>query len=105
MRYPCSGQALRRRVDIEALGCGSLQDRVRVMLAWLCRSIGVSTPEGIEIRINQRELAQMLGTTRESLNRQIRKLKRERILRVGRRNRRACLVVLVPETLEPGVVC
>lgn len=89
---------------IEALGCGSLPDRVRVMLNWLCRSTGVRTGEGIELNISQRELAQMVGTTRESLNRQIRKLKRERILRVSSRGHRARLIVLVPEALEPDAI-
>jgi CRP-like cAMP-binding protein len=87
--------------QIEALGSGFLGEKVHVMLSWLSKRIGVKTPEGIEIRMNQSQLAQMVGATRESLNRQISALKNEGILKVERKCRRTSLLILAPEKLSP----
>jgi CRP-like cAMP-binding protein len=84
--------------QIEALGSGCLEDRIRGMLHWLCDRMGVWTPEGVEITMNQGQLAQMVGATRESLNRQLRVLKREGILKV-RAGGRASSSLLIP---DPG---
>lgn len=78
---------------IEVLGEGSLKDKTRRMLSQLCSKIGVRTTEGIEIRMKQSDLARMLGASRESLNRQLRLLKDEGILRVRTRNRRTTLIL------------
>jgi len=85
--------------QIEVLGGCHLGEKVRIMLSWLCTKMGVKTAEGIEIKVNQSQLAQMVGTTRESLNRQIGLLKKESVLSVRKRCRRTSLLILAPEKL------
>ncbi len=87
--------------QIEALGSGFLGEKIHVMLSWLSKRIGVKTPHGIEIRMNQSQLAQMVGATRESLNRQLSALKNEGVLKVERKSRRTSLLILAPERLSP----
>jgi CRP/FNR family transcriptional regulator, cyclic AMP receptor protein len=98
-------EVLAKRCDdawahIEALGSGPLADRVRVLLSWLGARIGVRTAAGIEIRMSQGQLAQMLGSSRESLNRQISTLREEGLLTV-RRSRQTSLLLIAPDRLSP----
>ncbi len=86
--------------QIEALGCGPIEERLRVILSWLCLKVGVKTHEGIRVNVTQSQLAQMVGTTRESLNRQVGVLKNEGILQVPRESRRSSLLVLSLERLS-----
>jgi CRP/FNR family transcriptional regulator len=83
--------------QIEVMGSGPLQDKLGPALSWLCRSIGERTPEGIEIRLNQTQLARMIGATRESLNRQMRVLRKASILQVKKTPVGRCLLVRSPE--------
>jgi CRP-like cAMP-binding protein len=88
--------------QIEALGSGCLEERIRGMLHWLCERMGIRTPEGVEIPMNQGQLAQMVGASRESLNRQLRVLKRQGILKV-RAGGRACSSLLIPDPERLGL--
>lgn len=78
---------------IEVLGGGALRDKIREMLPRLCSSIGVETSDGVEIQVGQGELAKMLGSSRESLNRQLRSLREDGTLQVRVRNRRTTLIL------------
>lgn len=82
--------------QIEALGGGLLEERLRVILSWLCSKMGVRTVEGIQINVTQSQLAQMVGATRESLNRQISVLKNQGIIGIVGGSRRACVLVRAP---------
>ncbi len=86
--------------QIEALGCVRVEDRIRATLAWLSKRIGVRTLEGVEVDLNQTELAQLIGTTRETVNRSVQALKRKGILSPEKRSgcRDRFLI------LEPGLL-
>lgn len=85
--------------QVEIMGCSSLAERLETVILKLCQQIGVRTAEGIEIPINQSQLAGMVGVTRESLNRQMRKLRSASVVRVKKASDRTFLVVLTPEKL------
>ncbi len=88
--------------QMEALGYTRVRDRIQVLLAWLCAKIGVRTHEGVKINLNQAQLAQMVGTTRESVNRVVQDLKRKGILEASRNSgRREALHILAPDRLNP----
>ncbi len=87
--------------QIEALGSGLLGEKIRAILLWLSKRVGVRTDEGVEIRMSQSQLAQMVGASRESLNRQISVLKDEGALRVTRKHRRVSLLITAPERFFP----
>jgi CRP/FNR family transcriptional regulator, cyclic AMP receptor protein len=93
-----AGRCREAWTHIEVLGEGSLREKTRRMLLQLCSKIGVRTQEGVELRLKQSDLARMLGASRESLNRQLRLLKDEGLLKVRTRSRRTTLIVL------PGAV-
>jgi CRP/FNR family cyclic AMP-dependent transcriptional regulator len=97
-------EALAHRCDdawsqIEAMGCTRAEDKVRAVLSWLTRRIGVKTSDGVRIALNQSQLAQMIGSTRETLNRQLSALRKIGILVVKGPKRREVLYVLKPEAL------
>lgn len=85
--------------QIEILGNSLLDEKVRVMLDWLSKRIGVQTPEGIQIRMSQTQLARMVGSSRESLNRQLRVLKSEGLIRVKGKYPQISLLIVAPEKL------
>lgn len=85
--------------QVEIMGCSSLAERLDTVILRLCRQIGSPTAEGIEIPINQSQLAGMLGVTRESLNRQMRKLRRASVVRVKKASDRTFLLVIAPDKL------
>ncbi len=102
----CRGllEALAHRCDdawaqIEAMGCTRAEDKVRAVLSWLTRRIGVKTSEGVRIALNQSQLAQMIGSTRETLNRQLSALRKLGVLAVRGPKRHEVLYVLKPEAL------
>jgi len=108
LRDPRSAQSLLRVVagrchnaweQIEIMGCSSLAERLETAILKLCRQFGVRTSDGIEIPINQSQLAGMVGVTRESLNRQMRKLRKASLVKVKKVSDRNFLVVLSPEKL------
>lgn len=86
--------------QIEVLGCGPLQERLVPALSWLCRRIGKKTPEGIELQVSQTQLARMIGVARESLNRQLRALRKASVLRVKSSAGRSCMIICTPEALS-----
>ena len=97
-------EVLVRRCDdawtqIEAMGCAHVESKVRAVLHWLARRIGVMTTDGIRIDLNQSQLAQMIGCARESLNRQLSSLRRRGLLAIRGRRRHEALYVLRPDEL------
>ena len=97
-------QAMARRCEdawaqIEAMGCIQAEDKIRSALHWLATRIGIKTNDGIEIRLSQAQLAQIIGCTRETLNRRLRALKVLDALAVKGTKRRQVLVILKPEAL------
>ncbi len=90
-------------MQIEAMGCTHVEDKVRAVLHWLARRSGVSTSHGIRIDLNQSQLAQMIGCARESLNRQLSSLKRRGLLAIrGRRRHEALYVLRLDELVNPA---
>jgi CRP/FNR family transcriptional regulator len=89
--------------QIEALGSGLLGEKIRAILLWLSKRNGVQTDEGVEIRMSQSQLAQMVGASRESLNRQISILKSEGAIKVSRKHRRVSMLVVAPEKFFPAM--
>ncbi len=87
--------------QIEVLGNSLLEEKVRIMLEWLTRRIGVQTSEGIQIRMSQSQLAKMVGCSRESLNRQLSIFKSQGLIRVKGKYPQTSLLVLAPERLSP----
>ncbi len=86
--------------QMEALGYSRVQDRVRVLLAWLCEKIGAKTRSGVKINLNQGQLAQMVGSTRETVNRVVQNLKRKGLLSASSGSgSREALLVLAPDQL------
>lgn len=85
--------------QVELLGCCSLSERLNAALLMLCREHGVRTSEGIEIPVNQSQLASMVGVTRESLNRQIRELREKTVLRIKKGPHHTSVIVRAPEQL------
>lgn len=85
--------------QVEIMGCSGLAERLETVILKLCHQCGVRTRDGVEIPINQSQLAGMVGVTRESLNRQMRKLRKAGIVRVKKVSDRTFLVVLAPEKL------
>jgi CRP/FNR family transcriptional regulator len=86
--------------QIEALGSTQVQEKVRVLLSWLVNRVGIKTRDGIVVNLNQTQLAQMVGTTRETLNRALKILKKDGILITDRRRgKRDGLIILEPELL------
>jgi CRP/FNR family transcriptional regulator, cyclic AMP receptor protein len=87
--------------QIEALACNLVAEKIRIALSWLCTRIGVLTSNGIRIDISQTRLAQMVGTTRESLNRKLRSLKRMGIIETRNRpGNKSSFLVRLPEFLS-----
>jgi CRP-like cAMP-binding protein len=87
--------------QIEVMGCSLVSDKIRVALSWLCSRIGEPTPEGIRIEMSQGRLAQIVGTTRESLNRNLGLLKARGIISTkAPRGRNSSFVVKRPDLLD-----
>jgi CRP/FNR family transcriptional regulator len=86
--------------QIEILGNSLLEDKVRIMLNWLIKRIGVQTPEGTQIRISQSQLAKMVGSSRESLNRRLGILKEEGIIRIKGKYPQTSLLIVDPDRLS-----
>ncbi len=87
--------------QIEVLGNSLLEEKVRIMLDWLSRRVGIQTPEGVQIRMSQSQLAKMVGCSRESLNRQLSLFKSQGLVRVKGKYPQTSLVVVAPERLAP----
>jgi len=85
---------------IQALKFDDAETRLKFILAQLAHSDGTSKPNGILIntKITHQELAEMAGTSRETISRLISKLQRKRILRVTSHR---CLLLDHPYWKEP----
>jgi CRP-like cAMP-binding protein len=93
-------------IQMEALACNETTERIRIALSWLSTRIGESTPEGIRIGINQTRLAQMIGTSRENLNRKLSSLKKKGILITGcPRGKKSSFLIRNPEFLSAAGDC
>ncbi len=88
--------------QIEVLGNSLLEEKVRIMLDWLIHKVGVQTPEGVQIRMSQSQLAKMVGCSRESLNRQLSVFKSEGLIKIKGKYPQTSLIVLAPERLSPS---
>jgi CRP-like cAMP-binding protein len=98
-------EAISRRCDdawmqMEVLGCTHARDKVRAGLLWLSGRMGVATREGVRIDLNQTQLAGMVGCARETLSREISKLRRLGAIDVRQSNGRKAFFVIDPEELE-----
>ncbi len=87
--------------QIEVLGNSLLEEKVRIMLDWLSRKVGVHTSEGVQIRMSQSQLAKMVGCSRESLNRQLSVFKSQGLIRIKGKYPQTSLLILAPERLSP----
>jgi CRP-like cAMP-binding protein len=83
--------------QIEILGNSLIEDKVRIMLEWLGRRIGVRTTEGIHLRMSQGQLAKMVGSSRESLNRQLSVLKSEGVIKIKGKYPKISMLILPSE--------
>jgi CRP-like cAMP-binding protein len=88
-------------IQIEILGNSLLEDKVRIMLYWLSKRIGVQTPDGIQIRLSQSQLAKIAGSSRESLNRRLGVLKESGIIRIRGKYPQTSLLIVDPDRLSP----
>lgn len=73
-------ETVARRCDdawtqMEVIGCAHVRDKVRSGLLWLSDRFGVKTKNGVRIDLNQTRLARMVGCARETLSRELQKLK------------------------------
>lgn len=88
--------------QIEILGNSLLEEKVRIMLTWLAKKIGIATPEGVCIRMSQGQLAKIVGSSRESLNRQLGILKDEGTIRIKGKYPQISLLIVAPHRLCPA---
>jgi CRP-like cAMP-binding protein len=81
-----------RRLAIESVG-----QRVEWALADLAHTIGICTPQGVVISldIGQRDIAELAGTNIFTVNRELKKLELQGLLKTGRKH----LLVLQPSRL------
>jgi CRP/FNR family transcriptional regulator len=61
--------------QMEVIGCAHVRDKVRAGLLRLAVRVGVKTDKGIRIDLNQARLARMVGCARETLSRELQRLK------------------------------
>lgn len=56
-----------------------IEDRLRSLLQFLCKEIGQQTEQGVElsVRLSHKQIAQMIGTTRESITRLLGEFRKE----------------------------
>lgn len=88
--------------QIELVSHRDAEARIRMALYRLCQSHGRDTVEGtrIELRLTHRELANMVGVTRETATRALMRLEGLKLIQVDER----CFVVAEPDRLIEGSV-
>jgi CRP/FNR family transcriptional regulator len=88
--------------QIELVSHRDAEARVRMALYRLCQTHGRETEQGtrIEMRLTHRELANMVGVTRETATRALMRLEGLKLIQVDAR----CFVVMEPEGLLEGAV-
>jgi len=79
-------QRLRKTDEqVEEMMFGRLHDRLAKALVRLARGTGHFEGSAVTLRVSQEELAGMVGTTRESVNKQLRVWQNAGVVRLGRR--------------------
>lgn len=81
---------------LEAFAFRSVQERLAVVLVGECRRRQERDQPRVEIRLTQQELAGLVGASRESVSRALRKLERHGVLELGRGR----IVILDHDRLE-----
>lgn len=98
-------ETIARRCDdawtqMEVIGCAHVRDKVRSGLLWLSGRFGVKTENGIRIDLNQTRLARMVGCARETLSRELQKLKSVKAVDVQYKDGRKAFYVVNPDELS-----
>ncbi len=98
-------ETVARRCDdawtqMEVIGCAHVRDKVRSGLLWLSDRFGVQTENGVRIDLNQTRLARMVGCARETLSRELQRLKSVNVVDVRYIKGRKAFFVLDPEGLS-----
>ena len=77
-----TGRLRRANAAIEDIALLDLSARLGRLLLRLARDYGVRTAGGlrIEVKLSQRDLSTLVGSSREKVNRQLRKWEKERVL-------------------------
>ena len=89
--------------QMEVIGCTHVRDKVRSGLLWLSGRFGVETDNGVRIDLNQTRLARMVGCARETLSRELQKLRSINALDVRYTNGRKAFYVVDLDALSgPG---
>ena len=101
-------ETIARRCDdawtqMEVIGCAHVKDKVRSGLLWLSSRIGVETDKGIRIDLNQTRLARMVGCARETLSREVCRLKSIHAVDVHYDDGQKSFYVVDPEVLSQSV--
>ncbi len=85
--------------QMEVIGCTHVRDKVRVGLLWLSGRFGEETDNGVRIHLNQTRLARMIGCARETLSRELQRLKSVNAIDVRYTDGRKAFYVVDPEEL------
>lgn len=98
-------ETIARRCDdawtqMEVIGCAHVRDKVRSGLLWLSGRFGVKTENGVRIDLNQTRLARMVGCARETLSRELQRLKSVNAIDVRYTGGQKAFYVVNPEELS-----
>ncbi len=86
--------------QMEVIGCAHVRDKVRTGLLWLSGRFGEETENGVRINLNQTRLARMIGCARETLSRELQRLKSVRAIDVRYNDGRKAFYVVDPVELS-----
>ena len=86
--------------QMEVIGCAHVRDKVRSGLLWLSDRFGVQTKNGVRIDLNQTRLARMVGCARETLSRELQRLKSVNAIDVRYTDGQKAFYVVDPEELS-----
>ncbi|MBN2321501.1 MAG: Crp/Fnr family transcriptional regulator [Acidobacteria bacterium] len=89
--------------QMEVIGCAHVRDKVRSGLLWLSGRFGVKTENGVRIDLNQTRLARMVGCARETLSRELQRLKSVNAIDVRYTDGRKAFYVVNPEEFSQSV--
>jgi CRP/FNR family cyclic AMP-dependent transcriptional regulator len=86
--------------QMEVIGCTHVRDKVRSGLLWLSGRFGEKTNIGVRIDLNQTRLARMIGCARETLSRELQRLKSVNAIDVRYTDGQKSFYVVDPEKLS-----